>query len=304
MMRPVPRRLMARPTVLRREVVAGEGDAVGKAGVVDQKVNRLGVVGEAGRHAVDVTSVRQVCGKGLEPRRSAVPSLRDPGGRRGLGPDGRRGVHRLIHHGRGTVLHKPGVLLTPADFALGARLAGSELPGPAPLLNERITGGYLHTPDRLAGHSAVTVLLAGDDARDDAPSPTVLRTTATALLPDLEDLFQECFGPTVLVAEYDAEDELVAVADAIDGQLTATLIAEPDDEVVPELVRRLVPKVGRLLWTRGRPGLGHPRPAARRALPGDDGVGDHLGRHGRDRTVPPTSRVPGFPRATVAGRTA
>jgi NADP-dependent aldehyde dehydrogenase len=157
--------------------------------------------------------------------------------------------------GAGQFCTKPGVLLTPADSGLTSRLAGSQLPDPAPLLNERIAAGYWQTRDRLTSHAAVTVLAAGDDVRGNAPSPTVLRTTAAALLQDLDELFQECFGPTVLVVEYDTDDELLAVADAIDGQLTASLIAEPDDEIVPELVRRLVPKAGRLLWNQWPTGV-------------------------------------------------
>jgi NADP-dependent aldehyde dehydrogenase len=161
--------------------------------------------------------------------------------------------------GAGQYCTKPGVLLAPADSGLSSQLAGSQLPGPAPLLNKKIADGYRQTWDMLTSHPAVTVLTAGDDeggnAREDAPAPTVLRTTAAALLQNLEELFQECFGPTVLVVEYDTDDELVAVADAIDGQLTATLVAEPDDEIVPELVRRLVPKAGRLLWNQWPTGV-------------------------------------------------
>ncbi len=37
-------------------------------------------------------------------------------------------------------------------------------------------------------------------------------------------MFRECFGPTTLVAAYDDEDQLLAVAEAIDGQLTASII--------------------------------------------------------------------------------
>jgi NADP-dependent aldehyde dehydrogenase len=158
--------------------------------------------------------------------------------------------------GAGQFCTKPGVLLAPADSGLTSELASSQLPDPAPLLNDRIADGHRQTRDMLTSHPEVTVLAAGDDkAGEDAPSPRVLRTTATALLQNLEELFQECFGPTVLVVEYDTEDELIAVADAIDGQLTATLVAEPDDEIVPELVRRLVPKAGRLLWNQWPTGV-------------------------------------------------
>ena len=158
--------------------------------------------------------------------------------------------------GAGQFCTKPGVLLAPADSGLTSQLAGSRLPEPAPLLNSKIADGFRQRWDSLASHPAVTVLATGGgDDHEEAPAPTVLRTTAAALLENLDELFQECFGPTVLVVEYDTNDELLAVADAIDGQLTASLIAELDDEIVPELVRRLVPKAGRLLWNQWPTGV-------------------------------------------------
>lgn len=165
--------------------------------------------------------------------------------------------------GAGQFCTKPGVLLAPAGSDLTARLAGAPLPAPAALLNDRITQGHRETRDRLAAHPAVDVLAVGTaesgtaagGAGRDAPTPTVLRTSVVALLQDLDGLFQECFGPTVLVVEYESEAELLTVADAIDGQLTATLVAEPGDAIVPELVRRLVSKAGRLLWNQWPTGV-------------------------------------------------
>ena len=47
--------------------------------------------------------------------------------------------------GAGQFCTKPGVLLVPRDSAVVERLAEAELPGPAPLLNDRIQEGYVET---------------------------------------------------------------------------------------------------------------------------------------------------------------
>lgn len=58
----------------------------------------------------------------------------------------------------------------------------------------------------------------------------------------------ECFGPTSLVVGYRDLDQLLAVADTLDGQLTATIHAEGTEPGLAELLRRLQDRVGRLVW--------------------------------------------------------
>jgi NADP-dependent aldehyde dehydrogenase len=157
--------------------------------------------------------------------------------------------------GAGQFCTKPGVLLVPEDSTLVSALAARELPAGVPLLNERIQDGYVHVLGELADHPAVTVLAAGGELDADPPAPTILQSSVTDLLADQEGLFRECFGPTVLVVSYTDEDQLLDVARAIDGQLTATIAGEPDDEVVPELVRLLAGKAGRLLWNQWPTGV-------------------------------------------------
>jgi NADP-dependent aldehyde dehydrogenase len=153
--------------------------------------------------------------------------------------------------GAGQFCTKPGVLLVPRDSALVERLAEAELPAPAALLYPRIQEGYVETLRDLAGQAAVSVLRSGDPYAD-PPAPTLLTTTVADLLADLregrDEVFRECFGPTTLVASYDTEDELLAVAEAIEGQLTASIIGTDDDPVVAPLRDRLALKAGRVLW--------------------------------------------------------
>ena len=153
--------------------------------------------------------------------------------------------------GAGQFCTKPGVLLVPRDSAVVERLAEAELPGPAPLLYPRIQEGYVESLRRLAAEPAVSVPRSGDPYAD-PPSPTLLTTAAADLLADLregrDEVFRECFGPTTLVASYDNDDELLAVAEAIDGQLTASIIGTDDDPVVAPLRDALALKAGRVLW--------------------------------------------------------
>ncbi|MFE4836263.1 aldehyde dehydrogenase (NADP(+)) [Arthrobacter sp. NPDC056691] len=154
--------------------------------------------------------------------------------------------------GMGQFCTKPGLLFVPAAGSvagpgelrgvLAGALAGFS---PAQLLSERLHGGYSDAVRRLSGTAGVDVLLEGDFAA--APAPTVLRTTADAVRSDPGILRQEMFGPASLVVEYEDEDELPALAELLEGQLTTTLQAEEDDDVA-ELAARLTDISGRVLW--------------------------------------------------------
>ena len=62
-------------------------------------------------------------------------------------------------------------------------------------------------------------------------------------------LHDEIFGPATLLVQCENTDELIELAGKLDGQLTATIQAEPEDEVLCErLLRVLQEKVGRIVW--------------------------------------------------------
>jgi NADP-dependent aldehyde dehydrogenase len=150
--------------------------------------------------------------------------------------------------GAGQFCTKPGLLLVPRDSKIIELLSQAAYPPPSPLLNRRIHEGYTETLHQLVSHAAVSSTSARDIFAD-PPSPTVLTIQAADLVAQRDELFRECFGPTAMVGSYETEDELLAVAEAIDGQLTATIIGEEeDDQVVSALVQRLALKAGRLLW--------------------------------------------------------
>ena len=150
--------------------------------------------------------------------------------------------------GMGQFCTKPGVLFVPAGQTdevrdgLRRALAGF---APAQLLSERLHEGFRQAVTDLRDTAGVQVLVEGDFA--EAPAPTVLLTTSDAVRHDPGILRQEMFGPASLVVEYSDESELAALAGLLEGQLTTTLHAEPEDDVA-ELTGRLADISGRLLW--------------------------------------------------------
>ncbi|WP_406636056.1 aldehyde dehydrogenase (NADP(+)) [Pseudarthrobacter quantipunctorum] len=150
--------------------------------------------------------------------------------------------------GMGQFCTKPGLLFVPGGHwdtvraALNGALEGF---APAPLLSERLHEGYAGAVGHLRGTHGVEVLVEGDFA--EAPSPTVLRTSADAVRTDPSILRQEMFGPASLIVEYGDESELPALAGLLEGQLTTTLQAEAGDDV-SDLAARLTDISGRVLW--------------------------------------------------------
>jgi NADP-dependent aldehyde dehydrogenase len=157
--------------------------------------------------------------------------------------------------GAGQFCTKPGMLLVPADSGIVESLAGIQHPAPAKLLNDRIQSGYVEALERLAGHRDVAPLVVESGAYDATPAPTLMHTSAASVLADPESLIAECFGPAALVVSYHDERELLDVARVVDGQLTATIHGEDDDEIAPALIRLLSRKAGRLLWNQWPTGV-------------------------------------------------
>ncbi|KJF19323.1 aldehyde dehydrogenase (NADP(+)) [Rhodococcus sp. WS3] len=150
--------------------------------------------------------------------------------------------------GMGQFCTKPGLLFVPAGTTehLTTTLVHS-LDGftPTPLLNDRLHDGYRTAVDSIRSDPGVETVVDGDFTS--TPTPIVFRTTAERVRENPELLRQEMFGPASLVVEYGAEDDLVSLAELLEGQLTTTLQAEPADDV-SELTARLIEVSGRVLW--------------------------------------------------------
>ncbi|MET4061696.1 NADP-dependent aldehyde dehydrogenase [Arthrobacter sp. UYP6] len=156
--------------------------------------------------------------------------------------------------GSGQFCTKPGTLVVPKGSDIVEALRGTALPGPSPLLNPRIQAGYVEVLQTLNANPGIQVLAQGTDPLADPPSPTLLLTTAAAMLSDPRALQAECFGPSAVVVEYDDESQLDALAESFEGQLTATIHGTDECEVA-SLLRILARKAGRVLWNEWPTGV-------------------------------------------------
>lgn len=151
--------------------------------------------------------------------------------------------------GMGQFCTKPGVLFVPDDDA-GERLRNrlEEALADVPvtkLLTPGLRESFLRERNEAAAMDGVETLVAGSD--DEAPAPMVLAVDAETVIRTPDILRRELFGPATVLVRYRTPAELPELAEAMEGQLTATIHADDDDDVAA-LVDTLTGKAGRVLF--------------------------------------------------------
>ena len=148
--------------------------------------------------------------------------------------------------GAGQFCTNPGLLFAPNGPATDAFVAAvEELLAAAPggtMLTSTIRENF----DRAVRlrRSSVT----GTDGAGRSPAGPCLFRTDLDTFAQRPELSEEVFGPSSLLVEWDDIDQLVAVAEQLEGQLTATVHAEPDEwSHLAPLLDVLERKAGRLL---------------------------------------------------------
>ncbi|MCL7986738.1 aldehyde dehydrogenase (NADP(+)) [Sphingobacterium sp. lm-10] len=120
---------------------------------------------------------------------------------------------------------------------------------PTAMLHSGIAKNYLEKKQATSTHKAVTILAQSDvSAEDTQGQPTVALTSGQAFL-NAPELAEEVFGPFALLVEAESTEQLLAIANNLEGQLTATIAAtEQDLEANAALISVVQDKVGRLLF--------------------------------------------------------
>lgn len=177
-----------------------------------------------------------------------------PGALRERGAQIVAGLKTSVTMGVGQFCTKPGIVfgLGGEEFENFAENFGQAIGTAAPgtMLHAGIAAAYHDGLDRMEKVPGVVSLgLSGaePDATKTHGEPVVFATDANDFLQHRE-LHHEVFGPYTLLVTAGAWTELEAAARSLEGQLTATLFATPEDlATASDLLAILERKVGRLL---------------------------------------------------------
>lgn len=152
--------------------------------------------------------------------------------------------------GAGQFCTNPGiaVVIDGADadsFVAAAKSALGEV-GPQVMLTEGIASAYRGGAERIQGEAGVCeVLVSTPEARN--ATPFLFETDAKTWLEN-ELLGEEVFGPLGLVVRAASLDQMVEIAERLNGQLTCTLhLDDGDTDIARQLLPILERKAGRLL---------------------------------------------------------
>jgi len=183
---------------------------------------------------------------------SLNPVVVTPDALRQRGAELARGLSESVTLGAGQFCTKPGVVFVPggeqASDAFAAAVAQALPDTTWTLLTPSIAEGFARrTAEQLAA-GAVAVASANTSASADGQvAPVILSANVSTVLAHADTLLEESFGPSTLLVRYADDDELARALTALDGSLTATIHAEPDEEI-GDLVALLRPRAGRILF--------------------------------------------------------
>lgn len=147
---------------------------------------------------------------------------------------------------------KPGLLVAlknpDTDQLITALQENLEKIAASTLLNEGISKSFHHGVSTVQQMKGVQMLQSSSNPDENKAMPIIATIGGDEFLNNAQ-LHQEIFGPYSLVVICEHLEEMVAVAEALEGQLTATIQASIEDEaVVLQLVEVLIEKAGRIIY--------------------------------------------------------
>jgi NADP-dependent aldehyde dehydrogenase len=160
------------------------------------------------------------------------------------------GLHTSVTLGVGQFCTNPGVALLeegPAGDALVAALGAKIEATPAgPMLNSGILENYGRLVAERAGDTRVRHVAQG--AASSGAAAALFEVDAQTFL-DSPGLGAEVFGPASLMVRYRTLDQALEIAEAMEGNLTATIhMAAGDEAAAARLAAALETRVGRIIF--------------------------------------------------------
>ena len=154
--------------------------------------------------------------------------------------------------GTGQFCTNPGLILaidSPELDAFAARLAEKIVEiDPMCMLHPNIKGAFLNQKSSVISQEGVQVLTADVATEGNFADQTIAIVDGARFLEN-SDLHTEVFGPFSIIVKCENEAQLLTIIEGLEGQLTGTILAEPQDinnlnAVVDELQQR----VGRIIY--------------------------------------------------------
>ena len=116
------------------------------------------------------------------------------------------------------------------------------------MLNARVADGFTQGLRRLAEAPVVEWLNRAEHQQGElSPPNAVFKTSAESFLAN-PALSEEVFGPAIVYVVADSTAQMLQVAQALDGNLTATIHADDDLELAAELLELTEQKAGRVIF--------------------------------------------------------
>jgi NADP-dependent aldehyde dehydrogenase len=233
----------------------GPGSEIGTALVEDPKVKAVGFTGSlsAGKALMDRAAARPEPIPCFMEMSSVNPVFVLPEALRTRGEQIASGLVGSFTLGVGQFCTKPGLVFLPrnadADKLIAELKPHVAKAAISPMLTEGISKSYRSgIAGRSGNHCIETVAQTeANGAKSSYAVPVVMQITGSDLLREPE-LATEVFGPSTLLIRYESREELMKLAQSLEGQLTATLHGtEADLAASADLVAILERKAGRLI---------------------------------------------------------
>jgi 2,5-dioxopentanoate dehydrogenase len=232
----------------------GAGSELGAALVAHPAIKAVGFTGSlgAGRSLMKVAASRPEPIPCFMEMSSSNPLLVLPEALASRGAEIAKGLFGSFTLGVGQFCTKPGLVYLPRNEAADALVATLkalvEQSQASAMLSETICGNHHSGVAARRANSAVETLAEGTAGSGGSyAAPALFEVSGRQMLRSPE-LAHEIFGPSTLVIRYNDHDELLALLNAVDGQLTATVHGtDADIAANADLIAILERKAGRLL---------------------------------------------------------
>lgn len=228
------------------------GYEIGQALVKHPAITAVGFTGSrrGGRALMDIAAARREPIPVYTEMSSVNPTFILPSAVKERGDAIVAGLHASVIGGVGQFCTKPGLVFVPDDandFISNFRSQISDTAS-APLLTDGIQKAYIEASEQRSTEVENVTANADPGTPGFAVNPSVFETSAVEFL-NTPELNEEIFGPTTLLIRSNDHDELINVANALEGQLTASVHGTENDlREYADLIAILETKVGRLIF--------------------------------------------------------